>query len=268
MMKSICIISILILFSLFSQASGSGNWGYVSDVKEERASYFYEVVLSPPLIQGSENLADSIWAPVVAKEVREKYRDRFGQIDTAAIDVQGGQFRALQENSANLQALETDNQKRREFAEFTVKRLSEFHFDNYMKTEPKMRAIYETKEKLSNIQVKVSEQANLQAKYSFAGNVMDLILHNPYLDCRLAVEMDPHSFGPSSPVENRLWLGKDITKSSKIISQTSQKDGITSLELVRSVQRWTNSIGVSAPLHGDGTSPRENRLSLGLGRAF
>ena len=201
---------------------------------------------------------EELWSPSLTQELKIQYRERFGQVDAGSIDLQQGPYSQL----------EQDNQKRRDFAEYTVKRFSEVHVDDYIKTKPEMRSVYETKEKISNIQVKVSEEFRFQMKYNFAGNVVYLILHNPYCDSRISVEMDPHAFGPTPRQETKVIVGKDIDKFLRVHSVTEQNNGITSLGLLSISQNWTRTVTTSTYFSPVGTSVRENRLSVGLGTAF
>ncbi len=252
-MKCFIFAILLLLHPLLALGSTTPHLGYISDVGQERQNSFYEVLLNVNLAKEKVSLREAIWNPTLSKEFKVQYRERFGQIDTS---------------SGDQQTTETENQKRKDFAEYMIKRLSEFHVDDYFKNEPNVRPIYEAKEKLSNIQVQVSEQTRLQMKYSLAGNVIDFVIHNPYCESRVSLEMDSHSFGPTSPQETRLWLGKQITSSLRIQSQTTQQDGISALELARTFRSWTQTIGFSSPFKAEGTSPRENRFALGFGHVF
>lgn len=242
--------SLLIIFSIliailagFSQAQAAilvdGNEGYadgyVSDVSKERSEKFYEIYIfaSPPPKQKS--LQDAIFNQTLSKEFRDKYREKFGQIDTESIVYQKNNFNMIDKDTTLSTSAETENSERRAFAEYMTKRLVEFHVDNYFKNDPTMRPIYEAKQKISNVEVKVGTQVKMNIRYEFAGNTLDLIIKNPWCDAKVALEMDPSSFGPSNVEETRVWLGKDINTKLRINTNAALVDGIGTVEFVRKI---------------------------------
>lgn len=243
--------------------------GYTQDVKQEKSEAYIEIYL----VTGQNHSWQTNWQKVIftdelSREFSNRYREKFGEIDTESIVYQENNFQLLEFGRPSTKT-EEDNALRREYAEYMMKRLSEFHVDNYFKTQPQMRHVYEAKEKLKNVQVQVTQETKINAQYSLAGNQLDLILENPHLDSKLAIEMDPAAFGPAEILETRLWLGKNINKTTRVNSNFANKDGIAYLELAK-MFRWNigTSFGVSSFFRPAGVSERETRLSMGFSHAY
>lgn len=209
--------------------------GYVDDVRAERAEKFYEIYIfaSPPPKQKAWH--EAIFNQKLTKEFRDEYRERFGEMDTESIIYQKNNFNMLDKNGALTVSAETENSARRDFAEYMLKRLVEFHVDNYFKNDPTMRPIYEAKQKLSNVEVKVGNQVKMNIRYELAGNTLDLVVKNPWCDAKVSLEMDPSSFGPSNVEETRIWVGKDINTRLRINTNAALIDGIGTVEFVRRI---------------------------------
>ncbi len=251
------------------KASVQKHSGYITNVANERAENYIEVYL----VMGAVPTPEKSWQQVIfndqlSEEFKNRYRETFGQIDTESIVYQPTKFSLLDE-ARPLEKTEKDTELRRQFAEYMTRRLMEFHVDNYFKTQPQMRGVYEAKERLKNVEVKVSKDTKLNVQYSFASNIADLIYENPYVDSKVALEMDPSAFGPSQVEETRVWLGRDISKTLRANTNAALTDGIGTLEFVKAL-RWNigTSIGYSGYFRNAGKSVREDRLSLGLSHSY
>ncbi len=270
-MKTIQFFLFLLLSLGFTQAFGSletASPGYVSNVAAEKAERFYEVYLfaSNPK---SRSLQDMIFSPL-SKEFKERYLEKFGGVDSESIVYHSGNFSQFDQNFQQAIGVEAENRKRKEFAEYMIKRLTEYHVDNYLKTEPQMRPLMEVKQRVQNIKVEVSKQVRLNIQYNFAGNNLDLIADNPWCDSKLAIEMDPHSFLPTAPRETRIWLGKDLNRQLRLNSQVAVTDGILGFDLSRSITHWhiLTTLGASTAFKGGGTSVRETKYLVGFGHSY
>jgi hypothetical protein len=243
--------------------------GYLTNVAKEKSESYVEVYL----VMGANPAPEKSWHQVIFNEqlsieFKNRYRETFGQIDTESIVYQPTKFSLLDE-ARPLEKTETDTEVRRQFAEYMTRRLFEFHVDNYFKTQPQMRTVYEVKERLKNVEVKVSKETKLNAQYSFASNILDLVFENPYLDSKVALEMDPSAFGPSQVEETRFWLGRDLSKTLRANTNFALTDGIGTFEFVKAF-RWNigSSIGYSGYFRNSGKSVREDRVSLGLSHSY
>ena len=242
--------------------------GYTNDVESEKQERFQEVFLSVTMPSQDKSLQEMIFNPL-ATEFKERYRDRFGQVDTESLVYKQTNFGILDENTPS-EATLAENQKRRDFAEYMTRRLVEFHFDKYMRTQPQMRPVMEVKEKIQNIKVEVTKETRLNINYNFAGNILDLILDNPYCDSRMSLEMDPKAWGPSDPREVHAWVGKNLNSVWRTNSHITYNDGIAYADLVRSFPKlhMSTSFGYSTFFREVGASTRQSNYLIGLSHSY
>lgn len=153
---------------------------------------------------------ERIFNEKLSKEFRDRYEQRFGRTDAERIY-----------NSPNRTTYYNDmyytgtpqelTDERRRFGDYMIKRLAEYHVEDYMKNDPKGRAIYAIKERVSNVGVQV-QKFRFDARYEIAGNTFDLIVKNPYLDnARVRLQMSQAGFGPGPINETIVTLAKTIT---------------------------------------------------------
>jgi hypothetical protein len=261
-MASNLLLLIATLLTTFASFATQERPGYLSEVKSEKDQRFYEVfIFATPAVK-TPPISELIFNEKLSREFREKYREKFGQIDTSTIIYQPTKFSVLDENRGAVLKVETDNQERKQFGEFMVKRLIEWHVDNYFKTEPSMRPVYELKEKLSHVQVEVTKETRLNAQYSFSDNTLDLIVDGPLFQVsKITLLMDPKKFGPGPLIDEKLYLANALSKKSKIITTATAVDGISTLE-------FQTSTGAAAAFKNGGPSPRETRWIVGLGYSY
>lgn len=260
----------LILNALLLPLVGLGSPfpGYISDVNIEKNERYVEIYLYSPPTHQEPSLQDLIFNPL-AVEFKQKYRERFGQLDTESIRYLNA-FHQLDENRGASVTLEAESNTRKAFAEYMTRRLFEYHFDNYMNTKPEMRPVMEVKEKIQNVNVEVTKEVRLNIQYNFAANIVDFVLDNPYCDSKYSLEMNPKALGPSSPLETRLWLGKNLTKSVRINSNASSTDGIVYADISKSFARWYLGAfaGIQTAYKDGGTSSRETKYLIGFSHAY
>jgi hypothetical protein len=264
---------ILILLGLNTASASSNaaaNKDYVSDIQAEKEELFYEVYMITPEPKKETALKELIFNQQLSKEFKNKYREKFGELDTESIVYQPTKFNQIDENRGANQKIETANSKRKEFGEFMIKRLSEWHVDNYFKTDPTMRPVYELKEKLSNVEVQVTKQTKINIQYSLSSNEADLVIDNPYFDkSKVTLVMNSKQFGPGPVEDQKIIAEKLIDKKLRLNNSLTVKDGIAKTELIRFLKlNWATSMGISAA-YKDGTpSPRETRYLVGVTRSW
>ncbi len=260
---------ISLFFSALSAAGNSFENGYISDVQAEKEERFYEIFLfSIPPVK-STNLKDIIFNRELSTEFKEKYREKFGQLDSESIVYQPTKFSILDENRGAILSVEQTNNKRKEFAEFMIKRLVEWHLDNYIKKDPTMRPVYELKEKLSNVEVQVTKETKVNIRYSLSDNSADVIVDNPYVDSKLSLEMNPRQFGPGPIQEQKMVIEKQLDKRHRINTWATQTDGICSIEFIRLFRgHWSTNLASTAAYKGGGTSSRETKYLVGFSHAW
>jgi len=248
--------------------AGAVPHGYVQDVEKERQERFYEIFLFAQPPPREKPLSEVIFNAELSNEFKLRYRQRFGQLDTESIMYQRTDYERLDSFRAN-PAAESKSAERRAFADYMIKRLFEFHVDNYVKSEPAMRPVYEAKEKLKKVEVRVNKQTKLEGRYSLAGNTLDVILENAYCDSKWIIEMDRGSFGPAPIRENTVVIGKSLTSRLRIDSTTQDREGRSRLEITKAhTAQLATMYGVSAAYKGGGASPRDSRIAWGFGYTF
>lgn len=235
-----CFIALVIFAPIFGRA----NTGYLSSVHEERQQTFVEVYLAPPILFQGPPLEQRIFSPL-SNEFKTKYSETFGAIDAGSLSFQTSQGLFLEDLRVVDTELEEETRRRRAFAEYMMKRLIEHHVDNYFKTDPTMRPLYEAKEKISNVQVQVSKEVRMNIRYDFSGNTLDFNVKNPWLDSKISIEMDPSSFGPSDVIDRKFWLGKNINTQTRLQFNYADFTDTSTLERIDTWSAWQTISSVS-----------------------
>ncbi|MCS6838606.1 MAG: hypothetical protein NZ480_07135 [Bdellovibrionaceae bacterium] len=148
---------------------------YTKDPKKERKEQFVEILLLPPH-QSQQTPLFEIWYRPLAKEFKNRYQEIF------IPEIGRGELMAQEQHTAYNRKIFDQSQRRQQFAEFMAKRLIEYHVDQYFRNDPSMRKVYEIKEQLQNVELKVSQEAKIHFHYSLTGNFLETIIQNPYFD--------------------------------------------------------------------------------------
>ncbi|MES2856581.1 MAG: hypothetical protein V4692_11995, partial [Bdellovibrionota bacterium] len=160
---------------------------------------------------------------------RDKYEEKFGRTEIERIYYAPNRSSYYNDVYGLRGTPEEINNERREFADFMIRRLTEYHVDDYLKNDPDARPIYEAKERISNIRVEV-QQYRFDLKYSISGNTFDVRVYNPYLDlAQVRFQMEPGTFGPAPVTETRLQFQKQITPKVGLASEYLITEGIVTL---------------------------------------
>ncbi|GEM_PF-2677243 len=247
-----------------SSISSNTASNYTQDIEQEKSQSYVEVYLQfNPLKELS--LKDYIFNKELSKEFILRYQDQFKP-----------QFEPLITNyndistAYNSSAILLTNQKK-EFAEYMIKRLVEWHLDHYIQSDPAMKTIYEVKEKLQKIEVKVTKQTKLNMKYSLASNIFDFIVETPYLDeARLTLRMDPKSFGPNSLQSTTLFLTKKISKKNSVQFNWEQTTEVQSINWLKQIPEYKihTYYGLSVANQKTTLNSDLTRANIGMGWQF
>ena len=184
--------------------------GYVDSTIAERGDQSIDLQVIEPLPFDGPPLKNLIFNDKLSSEFEEKYNDKFGRTD--AERVFAAPNRTSYYNDVWFRGSpEEYSEERRKFADYMIKRLVEYHVDDFTKNNPKGRAIYEFKESVSNVNVKVAT-FQFDLRYEIAGNTADFIVKNPYLStAKVRLQMNPGAFVPGAPDETIVTLGNAIT---------------------------------------------------------
>lgn len=235
--------------------------GYVGDVTEERNKRDIEMVMldkpkSPPPPPGQK-----VFNEKLSKEFKDQYAYRFGQTNSEQLLQPKRDDQYLYYTGERL-TVQQYADKQKQFAEFMVRRLTEFHIDDYAKHDRDFRQVYELKDRVSNLDVKVASYKFLW-KYNFAGPSMDINVKNPYdIDFKVRMEMDGII---SSPSEYIYTVGYAINPriSTKFVHR--QKDGLyQSIWSRRMTKHISTSITGSVDTKVFGPVQQQNLFLVGL----
>jgi hypothetical protein len=219
------------------------NNGYLTDLKNEREERYTEVKLALTPIRET-SLKDRIFTQRLTHDLKAKYIETFGFIDSETLDFEPSLFRfQTQNNYPSVQNFDRQ-QRRRGFAEFTIKKITEFHVENYFKSEPNLRPIYEVKEKLSKAEIQVAKATKATIEYDFAGDSVNLNLENPYFElARLVYKMERDAKNEMQR-DTQVFLEKEIGEKRKFRFETRQVRAESLVFFIHEpVRSWTTYYG-------------------------
>ncbi len=208
---AILLIVVAMPLSAFAKRDYRPHAGYLDEEETvaERAEVEADLVMISELpVEPSFN--DRVFNEKLSREFRDRYEQKFGRTDAERIYYSPN--RTTYYNDMYYQGSPQDlNDERRRFGDYMIKRLAEYHLEDYMKNDPRGRVLYTIKERVQNVGVQV-QKFRFDARYEIAGNTFDLIVKNPYLDnARVRLQMNSGSFGPGPIQETIVTLGKTVT---------------------------------------------------------
>ncbi len=209
--------------------------GYLSDVEKERHTIDVEVVLIDEPAELSTG-AREIFDEKLTKEFREQFEYRFGVTELEqSMNSPGRTDEYLYFTGQTVSLQEYQNEQRR-FGEYMGRRLVEHHVDHWAKSSPKMKAVYELKDKVTNLDMEVQKGYKVKVKYSLSGGHLDFNLDNPYdMDAKLRVET-------SNGNETIVMLGGQANPRWRLSGMVKFNDGIHQMVATR---RLTNALSLS-----------------------
>jgi hypothetical protein len=243
--------------------------GYTTDPLKERSSDSRDLELLPPLPSNGPPLSDRIFTDKLSREFRERYEQKFGRTEIERIYLSPNRSTYYNDVYGLHGSPQEISNERRQFAEYMLKRLAEFHVDNYAKNDPNVRPVWEAKEKISNIKLEV-QHFRFDLQYSISGNTFDMEVKNPYLNqTKLHIDMDPSAIGPANIQETILIFGKDLTKTISLEWDYYVVDGISKTVARKAINsRLALSATLSTFVLPSGKSTRESIYLAGLTYAF
>jgi hypothetical protein len=266
-------IQLLLLIVTFWVAADSveaaNRWrrGYTDDVRAEREEKSRELIWLPrPPEVGV--LRDRIFNEQLSREFRERYQQRFGQTEVEQVALAPNRLSYFNDVYGVKGTPQELLDERRKFGEFMIRRLTEWHVENYAKNDPKVRPVWEAKEKISNLKVEVAS-FRIDAQYSIAGNMLDIKMQNPWAQSKVTLIMNPDQFGPGPVDETLISVVKPVTAKYTVEGRWRVVDGVVSLIQYHPLGRaWSGSLTTSAAIKDGGKSPRETMWLAGIARAF
>ena len=251
--------------------------GYLDNISGERQRKTEEMVLIDSPKSNEVSLMDQIFNSELTKEIKELYERRFGHTDVERNWMAPSRFATLEYSNGIRVTPEEDVQRKRGFAEYMVKKLSEYHVDKYWKSHPSLKPIYKVKQKVSHINVKTKTGYKYKFGYFYAGNYLRFEVENPYkIRNQLIFQMNPNGLGPSNLETIIFHLGYSPTQNVNLDSYYASKEN--SVTIVTS-HRFSPSLtmtlsGISGKsevfsfsgkrLFKEGKSEMENKILFGI----
>jgi len=188
--------------------------GYVWDVAEERNEPLPKnLELIKPPESDKPPLQQVIFSGGLEKEIVDRYREKLGYTE-AEQALRNPIYSSDVTSSSDYRAGAEANQgQQQDFANYMFRRLGEYHVDNMFKSDPKLKSVWDLKEKVSNVDVRFSQTTKVNTNYSFSGNYFTSTVENPWITSRLRIEMNPSSFGPAGIDEYIYSLIKSLSPS-------------------------------------------------------
>ncbi len=241
--------------------------GYTENVREERNQVSRELIWLPRPAETAV-IRDRIFNESLSREFRERYQQRFGQTEGEQVFLAPNRFSYYNDVYGMKGTPQELLDERRKFGEFIIRRLTEWHVENYAKNDPTVRPVWEAKEKISNLKVEVAS-FRLDARYSIAGNALDINMINPWATSKITLLMDPNRMGPGPINETLISVIKAVTPRYTVEGIVRLTDGVASLIQYHPLGRsWSGSLTTSAAYKDGGTSARQTLWLAGVSRTF
>ena len=238
--------------------AGAFTW----DILTEKASKPPQKLVLPQPPEGTSSIHHLIFNPILTKEFQLRYEERFGRTTAEqTYNVFANPFVSVRtSNGYELTAVQA-NDSQRQFGEYMVRRLAEWHADNAMRNSKSLRAVAEIKDRYSRADVQVAPGYKIQGNYSIGNNAFDLFFENPWALLRARVELMMN--------ETFITLGRSIGKKWTAETHWAYRDGVIKLVTSRPLSPGLSmSLMGSTSVKSEGYSRRENLGLAGLSYSF
>jgi hypothetical protein len=237
--------------------------GYVFDVEAERNRHDEALVLIPPP-PPERPLTQKLFDEKLTKDIREQYAYRFGQTAMEqTINAPTNRESEYYYSGDTTVTAQKYQEYQRSFGEYMYRRAIETQVDNYFKSQPGLKKVYEFKDRISNVNVQTQSGYKFKWAYNISGNSSTLEVENPYhIETKLRVQFKQLS---TETEEETLSMSYKINELYTVSTYYKFYDGV--YQLVGS-RRITSS--VSATLTGSttttesGPSVRQNIALIGI----
>lgn len=200
--------------------------GYLTAIDRERDTESRDFVLIQPPPPLGPNLNQRLFNDKLMKEFRERYEEKFGRTEAEQIYNSPNRFSYFNDLYGFRGTPQELNDEKRRYGDFVIRRLLEYHIDEYAKNDPKVRPVWEAKERLKEVRVEVAS-FRLDMQYSIAGNTLDLKLQNPYASMtRVRIQMDAGTIGPAPINEVTYSLGRNLSRTVSVEMHYDAYDGL------------------------------------------
>ena len=162
--------------------------GYTDDVANEPRTDFPSFVAIPYQEEQSETLHERIFDDRLTKEFQIRYEEEFGRTAAEQFYNVPNPCTEFEYTPGTVVTVEEDSRRQREYGNFVIRRLTEYHLDRYFKNSEDLKPVYELKEKASNVQLKTKQGFGVKLRYSLSGSSFRAQILNPYkVDARVVL---------------------------------------------------------------------------------
>jgi len=231
------------------------------NLSPSRKKTSYEVDMFAAPDPKEPELQEILFNHQLSKEIRIRYVEQFGSVDTEALIYRSSRYAEMTDKAPDQSTFDATRNQRKQFGEFILKRLAEWHADNQMKSKTELRKAYEVKQAISQVAVPVTQDSKLEVHLSLIGDTIDILYFNPYANAKYIIN--------PATTENKLIVSKPYDTKTNVLTEIWEKEGIASFEIQRLLApNTTASLKESSWFHPFGNTPRETKTSLIFGRAF
>jgi hypothetical protein len=273
---------LLFLFALISGGSAFAELGpvvgakpgYLSSVREERHWREVEMVLLPARgwnARDSALMGRSIFDTKLTKEFETQYELKFGRTEAERNLDNSSRYSMLETPGGEYESIDAYSDRQRKFGEYMVRRLTEHHVDQWAKSNPDVRPVYELKDRIQNVSVQMKKGYKLRLHYSLSGNYVDAKVENPYnIGSKVTFQMRDGGFGPSRVERTILGLEYPWSKTIKLSAfhelDTKASTSLVGAKRLNRTLSCTLTLSQNAPVDRDvwQTSPRHDLALVGL----
>ena len=239
------------------------NSGYLTDVSSERDMAMQDmVVIAPP--STSDPIKNRIFDPKITKEFEDQYNQRFGFTESERSYYATNKYTTFNDGFGDPQSVQDVTKSSQRFGEYMVRRLAEYHSQQFAQHDPSMKAVWNAKERYSKMDVDVSS-FKFSSGYDLSSNTVDLKLKHAWIDSRMQVQMK----GVGGMRESIFSLSHEFSRHVTLESHYTFVDGIAQI-----IARKQLTPSMSASLVGStftnatGSSTRETLYLAGWGLIF
>ena len=126
--------------------------GYTSDISQEREREYKEVpILDPILPLAYEPEPPSLVNKKLSLDFQDRYERQFGHRQEEVSIYETQRATTVINSRGEMPSGQETTEAQLQFGHYMVRRLGEYHLDNYLKEAPKARVIYEAKENLREL---------------------------------------------------------------------------------------------------------------------
>jgi hypothetical protein len=187
--------------------------GYLVSTEQEHNVRVSEMVYlptpapRPAVLMGRPLLNDKLKV-----EFREKYAAEFGRTEAERNYNGLNRYTFFDDPGGRQETAIAYNERQRKFGNYMLRRLVEHHVDEYAKNNSDIRPIYELKDRIANLDVKVRKDYKIKFHYNYSGNSLEAKLDNPYdIEAKLTLQMG-QTVGPSKVESTTAMLSYPVSK--------------------------------------------------------